>query len=210
MVGHTEKTTSWGTGIEQQMIGFLTFALRPWLKRIEGSIWKNLLGPEKARFTAEFAIEGLLRADSASRANLYQSAATNGWMTRAEIRRLENLPFIEGSDELTVQANLTTLEKVGETPEPPPVEPPAPDPGAVKMRADLSAVLEKMQKPLPAPSPTINVHPPTVNVAAPVVHVKMPEGQEPTPYKFERKAVRDEETGLIVSSVDTFTPIKAH
>src|SRR5699024_570729 len=35
MVGHTEKTTSWGTGVEQQMIGFLTFTLTPWLRRIE-------------------------------------------------------------------------------------------------------------------------------------------------------------------------------
>ena len=29
MVGDTEKSTSWGTGIEQQQIGFLSFTLRP-------------------------------------------------------------------------------------------------------------------------------------------------------------------------------------
>ncbi|MFX0588412.1 phage portal protein, partial [Glaesserella parasuis] len=43
MVGHTEKSTSWGTGIEQQMIGFLTFTLGPWLRRIEQSISKDLM-----------------------------------------------------------------------------------------------------------------------------------------------------------------------
>src|SRR5690606_6675291 len=29
MVGHTDKGSNWGTGIEQQMIGFLTFTLGP-------------------------------------------------------------------------------------------------------------------------------------------------------------------------------------
>lgn len=125
MVGHTEKTTSWGTGIEQQMIGFLTFALRPWLKRIEGSIWKNVFGPERSRLTAEFAIEGLLRADSAGRAALYASGGQNGWMTRAEMRALENLPFVEGSDVLTVQANLVPLDQLGKMPP----RPTAPAPG---------------------------------------------------------------------------------
>src|SRR5690606_21817692 len=45
MVGHSEKSTSWGTGIEQQMIGFLTFTLAPWLRRIEQAISKDLLTP---------------------------------------------------------------------------------------------------------------------------------------------------------------------
>ena len=35
MIGHTEKVTSWGSGMEQQNIGFLTYALRPYLTRIE-------------------------------------------------------------------------------------------------------------------------------------------------------------------------------
>jgi HK97 family phage portal protein len=38
MVGHTEKTTSWGSGLEQQLIGFLTFSLRPYLSRIEQAV----------------------------------------------------------------------------------------------------------------------------------------------------------------------------
>ena len=31
----TDKSTSWGTGIEQQTLGFVGFTLRPWLTRIE-------------------------------------------------------------------------------------------------------------------------------------------------------------------------------
>jgi HK97 family phage portal protein len=114
MVGHSEKSTSWGTGLEQQMIGFLTFALRPYLTRVEQAIRKSLLSPaERARYSAEFNLEGLMRADSAGRAALYASAAQNGWMTRNEIRELENRPPLEGGDELTVQSNLVPLRLLG-------------------------------------------------------------------------------------------------
>lgn len=116
MVGHSEKSTSWGSGIEQQQIGFLTFALRPWLTRIEQSIRKSLLTPaEKTRYFAEFNIEGLLRADSAGRSAFYASALQNGWMNRNTVAKLENLPPIPGGDVYTVQSNLTTIDKLGET-----------------------------------------------------------------------------------------------
>ncbi|MGY2732802.1 phage portal protein [Sphingomonas sp. UYP23] len=90
MIGHTEKSTSWGTGLEQQMIGFLTFSLRPYLSRIEQAIKKQLIPPsEQSSVYAEFVLEGLMRADSAGRAALYASAAQNGWMDRDEIRDKE-------------------------------------------------------------------------------------------------------------------------
>jgi HK97 family phage portal protein len=117
MVGHTEKTTSWGTGLEQQMIGFLTFSLRPYLSRIEQAVKKQLIPvADRASIYAEFSLEGLMRADSAGRAALYASAANNGWMTRDEIRGLENLPRLPGGDQLTVQSALVPLDKLGLTP----------------------------------------------------------------------------------------------
>src|SRR5690606_26192094 len=91
MVGHTEKSTSWGTGIEQQMIAFLTFTLRPWLTRIEQTINRQLLSPaDQPRYYAEFNIEGLLRADSAARAAFYSTALQNGWLNRGEVRSEEH------------------------------------------------------------------------------------------------------------------------
>jgi len=120
MVGHTEKSTSWGTGIEQQMIGFLTFTLAPWLERVEQAINKNLLTAfERKTLYAEFAIEGLLRADSAARAEFYAKMTTNGIYTRDDCRARENLPRRGGNaDELTVQMNMTTLDSIGQkTPE---------------------------------------------------------------------------------------------
>lgn len=116
MVGHSEKSTSWGTGIEQQMIGFLTFTLRPWLTRIEQAIRKDLLSPaERLRFYAEFSIEGLLRADSSGRANYLSTMVNNGLMTRDEGRAKENLPPKGGNaDVLTVQTAMTPIDQLGQ------------------------------------------------------------------------------------------------
>lgn len=113
LVGHSEKVTAWGSGIEQIVIGFLTFSLRPWLARIEQSVRRSLLTPqERSRFYAEFSVEGLLRADSGARAAFYSTMAQNGVMSRNEIRRLENLPKADGGDVLTVQSNLIALTKL--------------------------------------------------------------------------------------------------
>ncbi|MCU1123536.1 phage portal protein [Stenotrophomonas pavanii] len=115
MVGHAEKSTSWGTGIEQQMIGFLTFSLAPWLRRIEQSIRKDLMpATERARYFAEFAVEGLLRADSAARAAFYSTMVQNGIYSRDDCRERENLPRKGGkAAELTVQSNLLPIDMLG-------------------------------------------------------------------------------------------------
>ena len=115
MVGHSEKSTSWGTGIEQQMIGFITFVLRPWCVRIEQSIRRSLLTPvERLTHSAEWALEGLLRGDSTARAAFYSQMLRNGVMTRDDVRRLENLPLKGGNaDVLTVESNLLPIDLLG-------------------------------------------------------------------------------------------------
>lgn len=116
MVGHSEKSTSWGTGLEQQTMGFLTFSLRPWLTRIEQACRKSLLSPvERLKYHAEFSVEGLLRADSAGRAAFYSSMTQNGIMTRDECRVKENLQPMGGNAAvLTVQSALLPIDKLGE------------------------------------------------------------------------------------------------
>lgn len=117
MVGHTEKSTSWGTGLEQQNIGFLTYGLRPILSHIEQAVKKSLLMPEeRGKLYAEFNLEGLLRADSVGRASLYSQMVQNGIFTRNEVREKENLPAMDGGDELTAQSNLVPLDKLGASP----------------------------------------------------------------------------------------------
>lgn len=105
MIGHTEKTSSWGTGVEQMTIGFVQFTLRERLKNIESTLEKQLLTPadRAAGVRIEFNIEGLLRGDSKSRSEFYKAALGDtqrpGWMTRNEVRKLENLEPVEGWDD---------------------------------------------------------------------------------------------------------------
>lgn len=100
MIGHTEKTTSWGTGLEQQILAFQKFTLRRRLKRIEQALEKQLLTPSDLTdgITIEFNLEGLLRGDSAGRARFYQMMTQIGAMTINEVRALENLPPVDGGD----------------------------------------------------------------------------------------------------------------
>jgi HK97 family phage portal protein len=114
MVGHTEKSTSWGTGLEQQVLGFQKFTLRRRLKRIEQAITKQLLtdADRAAGVTVEFNLEGLLRGDSAARAGFYQSGLSNGWLVINEVRRLENLPPVAGGDTPRMQMQNQSLEAI--------------------------------------------------------------------------------------------------
>lgn len=106
MVGHTEKTTSWGTGLEQQTLGFQKFALRRRLKRIEQALEKQLLTPKDRAegVVIEFNLEGLLRADSKARSEFYRQMTQIGAMTINEVRALENYPPVEGGDVARMQA----------------------------------------------------------------------------------------------------------
>ncbi|WP_263147891.1 phage portal protein [Pseudomonas sp. RIT-PI-AD] len=119
MVGHTANSTSWGTGMEQQMLGFLAFTLLPWMQRIEQSIERRLLAPEqRRRFFVRFNPEGLLRADSAARAAFYSAMTQNGIYSRDDCREKENLPPVGGNAGLlTVQSNLTLLDSLGDASE---------------------------------------------------------------------------------------------
>lgn len=116
MIGHTEKSTSWGTGLEQQTLAFQKFTLRRRLKRIEQAVNKQLLTPqERARgLYVEFNLEGLLRGDSVSRAAFYQSGLTNGWMTINEVRSLENLQPVDGGEVPRMQMQNVPITQAGQ------------------------------------------------------------------------------------------------
>lgn len=114
LIGHTDKASSWASSLENTNLGFLMYSLRPTLVRIEQAITKQLLAPEdRAGYRAKFAVEGLLRGDSAARASFYNVMLQNGVFDRNYVRNLEDLPPVEGGDVLTVQLNLTTLDKIG-------------------------------------------------------------------------------------------------
>ncbi|SNS53411.1 phage portal protein, HK97 family [Sphingomonas laterariae] len=114
MVGHTDKATSWGTGLEQQTLGFQKFTLRRRLKRIEMALEKRLLTAKDRAdgITIEFSLEGLLRGDSAARSAFYASALQNGWMTINEVRELENLAPVAGGETPRMQSQNVPITAV--------------------------------------------------------------------------------------------------
>lgn len=115
MIGHTEKSTSWGTGLEQQTLGFQKFTLRRRLKRVEQAVAKQLLTPEDraAGVVVEFNVEGLLRGDSAARSAFYTAMLNAGVMTINEVRALENLPPVPGGDVPRMQAQNVPINQAG-------------------------------------------------------------------------------------------------
>ena len=123
LVGETDSTTSWGTGIEQQTIGFQIYNLEPELSRIEGELNRKLF---TWPYYCEFNREALAAMDAKTLAELYASAVNNAGMTPNEIRRRRNLPDVgpEG-DKLYVQGAIVPLDRAGQQ-TPPPAAPKPP------------------------------------------------------------------------------------
>jgi HK97 family phage portal protein len=88
MLGQVDRTTSWGTGIEQQSLGFLRYTLASWLGTFEDGWSAMLPRPQAARFN----VDALLRTDTSGRYAVYSMARNAALMTPDEIRALENLP----------------------------------------------------------------------------------------------------------------------
>ena len=80
---------TWGN-LASEMVSFEKFTIQPWLRRIEGSIERDIIGDQEDLY-AEFLVEGLLRSDITTRYQAYEVALRNGWMTVEEVRRRENL-----------------------------------------------------------------------------------------------------------------------
>lgn len=92
MVGGESQNSLTYSTVEMDALNFARFSLQPLLTIIEQGITADtdLCLP---RCYCEFLLDGLLRADSQTRANVYAQALDpeRGWMRREEVRRLENL-----------------------------------------------------------------------------------------------------------------------
>jgi len=114
LIGHASQgQTMWGSGIEQIMLGWLSLGLRSYLIRIEQAAKKRLMSPaDRARgLFVEFAVEGILRADSAARAELLSKMVQNGALMPNEWRRKENLPPAPGGDQLFINSTLVPIDQ---------------------------------------------------------------------------------------------------
>jgi len=104
LINESTGSTSWGSGIESIGRSFVTYTLQPWLIKIENEINRKLFVKDTGRFI-EFDRDSLQAGDSAAQANYFRLAlggpgSGNGFMSQNEIRRIKNLPPIEGGDEV--------------------------------------------------------------------------------------------------------------
>jgi HK97 family phage portal protein len=121
MIGEVSGSTSWGTGIEQQNIMFLQHTLTPWLVRLESALlpliseWSRL-GPvrDSGDWYARFNVNGLLRADSAGRAALYDSMVRNAAFSPNDVLAKEDMNPFTGGDSHYLQAGYAPIGPDGQ------------------------------------------------------------------------------------------------
>ncbi|MDP6709415.1 MAG: phage portal protein [Alphaproteobacteria bacterium] len=102
-----QKTTSWGSGVEQIMIAFVRFSLGQWARRWEHRLNRSLLTAEgRRRHVIGFEFKELLRGDSKARAEFYRVMFGIGAMSPNDIRRSDDMPEREGGDEYFVPLNM--------------------------------------------------------------------------------------------------------
>jgi HK97 family phage portal protein len=99
IIGDSEKTSSWGTGVEQITLGWVRFDVQPMLAGWEEELNRKLY--RRAGRFLEFSLAALLRGDSKAQADAFRAAlggpgTGDGWMSVDEVRGLLNLSPLGG------------------------------------------------------------------------------------------------------------------
>jgi HK97 family phage portal protein len=105
----TEKSTSWGTGLEQQAIGWVVYDVARDLISTEQRVDKQLLQPSNPTVYSKHSVDGLLRGDSAARASFYTALYRLGVLSTNDILELEDRERVEGGDDRFRTADLIPL-----------------------------------------------------------------------------------------------------
>jgi HK97 family phage portal protein len=109
MLADLERATF--SNIEQQNLEYLQNCLDHWLIRWEQILILKLISPlERNQQFIEFVREGILRGDSAGRAQLESAHFNIGAVTPNEIRRFENRNPVDGGEKAFVQAGYMPLD----------------------------------------------------------------------------------------------------
>jgi HK97 family phage portal protein len=91
MIGLEEKSTSWGTGLEQQMQAFVDFTMKPWLDRWAQALGRSLLDEsEQENYFFEFLLNDLVRGDLAARMAAYKIGHDIGMYNPNDLLKKEN------------------------------------------------------------------------------------------------------------------------
>ena len=100
---------------EQQAIQFAKYTIVPWTRQIEQEMNCKLIAPdERLTHFTRFDLADLLRGDSVSRAQYYDTLVKAGIMSINEARRTEDMNGVAGGDAHMVQVNQIALDKLDE------------------------------------------------------------------------------------------------
>lgn len=106
MVGYSDKTATFASA-EAFFLAHVIHSLEPWIENWQQALARDLF-PDEDDISAEFSVQGLLRGDHKTRAEFYAAGIVNGYFTRNEVRRWENLNPIDGLDEPLIPLNMGT------------------------------------------------------------------------------------------------------
>lgn len=114
MVFHYIGNTTYSSA-EQFMLQHLVHSISPWYAAIEESAACNLLTEEELDqgYYFMFNDNALLRSDTKARGEFYRVMVNAGIMTPNEARKKEDLPPMEGGDQLYVQGATVPLKDAG-------------------------------------------------------------------------------------------------
>lgn len=91
MIGLEEKSTSWGSGLEQQIRGFIAFTMRYWFTLWQSSMSRDLLTEdEREEYFFEFNLDDLLRGDTLQQVQALAIERMNGALSPDEWRIIRN------------------------------------------------------------------------------------------------------------------------
>lgn len=121
MIQETSKSTSWGTGLEEMTLGFISFCLGPWACRWEESVARDLI-TDPDQYYAEYEFNKLERGNLKARYEAYQMGRMGGWLSGNDVRRKENMNPVDGGDIYWRPANMVDAN----APEPEPAAMPQP------------------------------------------------------------------------------------
>ena len=106
------SNTAYGN-LEQKYLEFYSGTILPLTTIIEEQMRQSLLKPDEKKFVNfKFKYNAMLRVDTKTRAEYYQTRFNIGSMSPNEVRKHEDENKIEGGDEHYVQLNLSTLKNI--------------------------------------------------------------------------------------------------
>lgn len=100
------------SNIEHQDIQYAKYSIRPTVKRYEQEMDRKLFfEDEMGRLETKFNLNGLMRGDMTSRSNFYHNAILDGWLSRNEVREMENMNRMDNLDDMLYPGNENIVGK---------------------------------------------------------------------------------------------------